>query len=408
MAEYAMPFDFDESAPDPEEYEYSAVEQRMFNMAQRTNGVYPQVRIVQDNIISPSTYVGQSLQVTAAASGLSVIISKGLASIEGVDYINTENKIISFETSAAARTFDIMINLDLVNQKCAAISQVRKSGAAVTDAVIRAVDIYQICIATVTIPARATGLVTSNIQDQRLNTSICPVDGKPLCGLVGAAEQADTRMILDALRVQLADNEDVFRDWFADARQQISDITALAIPVQYRLNDCSASYSGGCFMLSGLPTELPSKFTVRFTAPAPYSTGEHLSIGDIQLALVDYTQSALSANAWKSGALVALDIDYIGAKAYLAASGSTVVNFTLTTAAWTGSAVPYTQTVSVAGVTADSSPGIGFQRNYTPAQFAAYVDSGVAVYSLGSGMITFRAHNSKPTVNIPLFAKVGG
>lgn len=194
-----MPFDFDDSAPDPEEYEYSAVEQRMFNLAQRTNGVYPQVRIIKDNILDPKTYVGQSLLVYPAEGTLGVVVSKGLASIEGCDYINTEPKLILFDKEAGKQIYDIVIHLDLIRQKVNAIKIRRYNGAALTDALRRVPEVYEICIATVTIPAGAATIDESHITDQRLNTELCPSDGKPVCGLVAAAAQADTRIISEQL-----------------------------------------------------------------------------------------------------------------------------------------------------------------------------------------------------------------
>lgn len=199
MAEFGMPFDFDDSAPDPEEYEYSAVEQRMFNLAHRTNGVYPQVRIIKDNILDPKTYVGQSLLVYPAEGMLGVVVSKGLASIEGCDYINTEPKLITFDQESVKQVYDIVIHLDFIRQKVNAIKSRRSNGAALTDSLQRAPEVYEICIATVNIPVGATTLDESHITDQRLNTEICPSDGKPVCGMVGAAAQADTRMISEQL-----------------------------------------------------------------------------------------------------------------------------------------------------------------------------------------------------------------
>ena len=332
-----MPFDFDESAPNPEEFEYSAAEERVFNMAQRTNGVYPQVRIVKDDILDPQVYVGQSLQVVPGP-GLSVILSPGLAHLMGTNYINTEPKPIDVLPGMQQ---DIVINLDLVNQKVFGTRQARSSGVNINNGLIRAVDTYQLGIATVTPPSGATGVNVSDITDHRLNTTLCP-DGRPVCGLVGSAAQADTRMIMDQFQSQLQANTEVFETWFSGLQDTLDGDVAGNL---YNMID----------NLRGTVTNVQ---------------------GD-----VTNVQNAVSTKAAKSVS----------------------VNVTLSSSSWVGTSAPYTQTVTVAGMKPDPfNTQCGPNASINLAQFREYRECGILGYSQGEGTAVIRAWERKPTINIPI------
>lgn len=83
-------------------------------------------------------------------------------------------------------------------------------------------------------------------------------------------------------------------------------------------------------------------------------------------------------------------------------------NVTLTAAAWTGSAAPYTQVVTVAGITAEDIPSVGiiYPTNCTRAQQKAINKAVSYIYDVetGAGKITVRA-TQKPAVDITLGLK---
>ena len=83
-------------------------------------------------------------------------------------------------------------------------------------------------------------------------------------------------------------------------------------------------------------------------------------------------------------------------------------NVTLTVAAWTGSAAPYTQVVAVAGITEEDVPGVGiiYPTNCTRAQQKAINKAVSYIYDVetGAGKITVRA-TQKPAVDITLGLK---
>ncbi len=338
MAEYGMPFDYDSQAADPEEYQYSAAEQRMFNMAMFTNGVFPQIRIIQGSVLDPQVYVGQSLKVTAG-SGLTVVVSKGLASLEGVQYINTVDKVISLESDATTKTIDIVIDLNLVTQKVQTIAQNRGPGIAVQNSLTRTAYRYQILIATVTLSPAASNVSPANIVDHRLNTILCPVDGKPLCGLVGSSMQADTRLISEQLVSMLQVNQSAFDLWFA-----------------------------------GIKTVLDGD-----------------AIGNI-LNLIN----GLSANKADKSEIVTLS-NSVAAKSAKAIA----VTATLTSAGWAGNG-PWTQNVIATGHVPASKVAKGGLNPVNYDQVKEWGKCEVLMSAEAANQVTFTATKQKPTMNLPV------
>ena len=86
MAEYSMPFDMPIGAEDGELYKYTADEVIAFDKGFFTNGIFL------------NEGVGNDLSVTAG-DGLSVVVSPGMAIIEGRRYRNTASKNISLSSS---------------------------------------------------------------------------------------------------------------------------------------------------------------------------------------------------------------------------------------------------------------------------------------------------------------------
>lgn len=69
---------------------------------------------------------------------------------------------------------------------------------------------------------------------------------------------------------------------------------------------------------------------------------------------------------------------------------------------WTGSDVPYTQTISIEGVTADNVIEISLPTNATAAQVEAYNNLVLQDGGQDSGAITLRAFGAKNTITIPI------
>ena len=86
----------------------------------------------------------------------------------------------------------------------------------------------------------------------------------------------------------------------------------------------------------------------------------------------------------------------------------TSVDVVLTAAGWTGAHAPYTQTVAVGGLLADSFGEIGLTQGATDAQRAAARAALLSIQSQTDGAVTLIADGDKPTVDLPCTANFGG
>ena len=86
----------------------------------------------------------------------------------------------------------------------------------------------------------------------------------------------------------------------------------------------------------------------------------------------------------------------------------TSVDVVLTAAGWTGAHAPYTQTVAVTGLLADSFGEIGLTQGATDAQRAAARAALLSIQSQTDGAVTLIADGDKPTVDLPCTANFGG
>ena len=81
-----------------------------------------------------------------------------------------------------------------------------------------------------------------------------------------------------------------------------------------------------------------------------------------------------------------------------------VKNVTAPASGWSGSAAPYTNTISVVGVTADNIVEVSLTNTATDAQVTACMDAQIAKATQAVGKITLYAYGEKPTVNLPITA----
>ena len=83
------------------------------------------------------------------------------------------------------------------------------------------------------------------------------------------------------------------------------------------------------------------------------------------------------------------------------ADNAVTVSVTLSTS-WSGSSAPYTQTVTVSGMTASAKAVVGAPATLTDAQFTAMQEAAIRVSTQGTNSLTFKAMGTKPTISLPV------
>ena len=121
----------------------------------------------------------------------------------------------------------------------------------------------------------------------------------------------------------------------------------------------------------------------------------------------DQAQTACATATSKAGEAQQSANAAVDAAEAISAYG-TSVDVVLTAAGWTGTAAPYTQTVTVAGLLADSFGEIGLSQGATDAQRAAARAALLSIQSQTDGAVTLIADGDKPTVDLPCTANFGG
>lgn len=75
---------------------------------------------------------------------------------------------------------------------------------------------------------------------------------------------------------------------------------------------------------------------------------------------------------------------------------------------WTGSAVPYTQNVTVTGLTATAKIFVGLADNATDAEFAEAAAAQLMCTAKAANQVTITARGTKPTIALPIIVRVVG
>ena len=299
---------------------------------------------------------GTCLQVTAEGSTMRTLVSYGFALVEGYYYQLRDDggSVQAFEhtTEASLNRIDrIILRLDYQERT---ISIVKLIGTAASTpevpALTRDEDYYEISLAQVYIAAAATEILADDITDER--------EDEDACGLIAPATLK--RSVLVALIDTMVEDG-----------------------VDYVLSEINAEYED-VLRHSEQTLETAQK------------TQSRTNIGAQQL---------ISASGMLKGD---------GSGGVSAATGGTDFALPVTeisaslTTAWSGTAAPYYQVVTVSGVTSSKKIIVGLSASATDAQFEAAADAMLRVSAQGTNSITIKAHGTKPTITIPILVMIVG
>ena len=131
---------------------------------------------------------GENSMKVIADGGMNIRISKGAGIIEGADFENTEERVITLERPITATRIDrivVQFNASLDTRATKLIVKQGTGENTVTE-LQRDENIYEICIAEVTVRS-TSNVTTADIKDTRLNKDVCglvnsliTVDGEEL------------------------------------------------------------------------------------------------------------------------------------------------------------------------------------------------------------------------------------
>ena len=134
--------------------------------------------------------IGSSLAVIAG-DGLKIVVSVGSAMVNKHLYI----AILPIQLDVTEGTNDVILRCDTTTENPFVTAIVRKRTTTnLIDNITRTANIYEVPLATVTVPTGAKSVLETMIVDHRLNTNLAS-DGKPFCGLMKPRPNADTKGI---------------------------------------------------------------------------------------------------------------------------------------------------------------------------------------------------------------------
>ncbi len=115
------------------------------------------------------------------------------------------------------------------------------------------------------------------------------------------------------------------------------------------------------------------------------------------------TQMANNAGAVSTaGSQTLSSTQKLTARTNIGAFSASGVTVTVASGSWNGSSAPYTNSVSVSGVTASNHILVSVGSSVTAAQYSAFADAQIVCTSQGDGSIVLSAFGDKPTIDLPV------
>lgn len=175
-----------------------------------------------------------------------------------------------------------------------------------------------------------------------------------------------------------------------------------------------------CWKIIDLSSDTQTALTNLRTAIAPLASGKALTVtSDAPMDIIsrgkfhqqqDTNDYATDDRAELRAEIVALQATtaQLEVADAGAAKKSTSTSATLAAASWTGDTAPYTQSVSITGVTATSNQEFLPALDITTDQLTALQSANIVDGGQADGSVTLKAFSDKPTIDIPIRVIVRG
>jgi hypothetical protein len=121
-----------------------------------------------------------------------------------------------------------------------------------------------------------------------------------------------------------------------------------------------------------------------------------------------YIPGTTNTPTLKAGKAYSIWYDSTNTCFYLRDAENGIVPAILSSGSWSGSTAPYSQEVTVNGVTASNNCIVSVAQGATAAQYEAASEAQLLPYSQAANTITIYAYGDKPAVNIPISVLILG
>ena len=328
------------------------------------------------SFIGNGVYANGDLAVSAVTPGqeddedadpMAVKVGAGKAWINGYFYVNTAS--LPLEIAVADGVLNridlVVLRWDLAARTITAqIKAGTSASSPAAPALQRDADGYELCLAQVYVQAGATAITQADITDKRLDSA--------LCGLVaGVVQQIDTSTFLTQLEAWMEQYKETaqqdFESWFSTLESVLDENTAANL-----LNLINAHTEDD---------DNPHGVTAEQVGARPNT----------------WTPTAQDVGArpdtWTPTA------DQVGAS-----QKPVILTGTLTAEGWSGSAAPYTQTLTITGIPASQAAAVFVSIGVSASAEAIEAWGGGMVMATGhaANSIAFKAYGDKPTIALPV------
>ena len=323
-------------------------------------------RLIGNGVIYSSSDV---LRV-AAYGGMQISVAPGAAFINGRMYIVTNTPVIldvAVAHGSLSRIDSVVVGLNMVDRTIMAyVVTGEPATSPVRKPLVRSENLYEICLAEVRLAPTTVSVTNASITDTRLNNTLCGIvtglidqlDGTELDAQFKAALQEELNEFIVSASTAEADFAQTIQGLIDDLSQLLDGDVAAALQAQINQKlPLDGGTMTGSLTLSGTPT------------------------ADLHAATKQY-------------------VDEQGPAQYSA---------NITTSNWTGSAAPYTATVTVTGVPVNVVGSLAVSDAATDAAWAAAEKARLRpMTSTAANQVRIKALGTKPTITIPIVVTILG